>query len=160
METVLRVGFVYAFILVVLRVMGKRELSELTPLELVTIILIPEFVSQGTLREDFSMTNAVVAVTTLAALAFTTSALTYKFKRFGEIIEGKPSLLVRQGEMQNEEMSLTRIPPEEIAGKMRLAGIERLEDVKWAVLESGGKIAIIGYDRDEAQPPPSESGAG
>src|SRR5690606_8352427 len=97
METVLRVLFIYVLLLAVLRVMGKRELSQLTPLELVMLLLIPEFVAQGVIREDFSITNAVIAVTTLTSLVFVTSVLGYRFRRFGELIEGKPSLLVERG---------------------------------------------------------------
>lgn len=156
METVLRVGFVYLFILVLLRIMGKRELSQLAPMELVMLILIPELVAQALVREDFSMTNAVVAVTTLTSLVFITSALAHKFKRFGEIVEGKPSLLVDQGKPVSETMDRERIPAEEIAAEMRKAGIERLEDVKWAVLETGGRISFIKREPSEDRPPPDE----
>lgn len=153
METVIRVGFVYVFILAVLRVMGKREISQLTPLELVMLILIPELVAQALVREDFSMTNAVIAVTTLMSLVYLTSVLSYKFSRFEEIVEGKPSLLVVKGEPVVETMDQERIPPQELASEMRRAGIDRLDRIKWAVLEPGGKIAFIRYDQDEEPPP-------
>ena len=70
METVIRVGVIYIFLLVLLRVMGKRELGQLAPMELVLLILIPELVAQGIVGEDFSLTNAVIAVTTLTSLVF------------------------------------------------------------------------------------------
>ena len=156
METVLRVGFAYVFILLVLRVMGKRELSQLTPLELVMLLLIPEIVAQGVVREDFSMTNAVIAVTTLTSLVFLTSVLSYRFKWFGGLLEGKPSLLVERGRLVTDEMARERVPPEEVASEMRRAGVERLEDVRWAVLEPGGKIAIIREESGKDGPPPEE----
>lgn len=156
METVLRVGFIYVFLLAVLRVMGKRELSQLTPLELVMLLLIPEIVAQGVVREDFSMTNAVIAVTTLTSLVFLTSVLSYRFKWFGGLLEGKPSLLVERGRLVTDEMARERVPPEEVASEMRRAGVERLEDVRWAVLEPGGKIAIIREESGKDGPPPEE----
>lgn len=156
METVLRIGFVYVFILVLLRVMGKREVSQLTPTELVMLLLIPEIMSQALVREDFSMTNAVIGVTTLMSLVFLTSMLAYKFKRFEEVVEGKPSLLVEKGEPVRETMDRERVPTDEIAAEMRKVGIERLEDVKWAVLEAGGHIAIIGYGPNDGHPPQDE----
>ena len=70
METVIRIGVIYIFLLVLLRVMGKRELGQLAPMELVLLILIPELVAQGIVGEDFSLTNAVIAVTTLTSLVF------------------------------------------------------------------------------------------
>lgn len=159
METVLRVGFIYVFLLLVLRVMGKRELSQLTPLELVLLLLIPEIVAQGVVREDFSITNAVVAVTTLTSLVFVTSVLSYRFKGFGGFLEGSPSLLVRRGRFLPDEMARERVPPEEIVSEMRRAGVEHLEDVRWAVLEPGGKIAIIREEPGESGSPPEEGDA-
>lgn len=155
METVLRVGFIYVFLLVVLRVMGKRELSQLTPLELVLLLLIPEFVAQGVIREDFSLTNAVIAVTTLASFVFATSFLSYRFRRFGALLDGEPTLLAERGRLRPDAMALERVPPEEIVSEMRRAGVERLEDVRWVVLEPGGKISVL-RDEPGASPPPEE----
>lgn len=156
METVIRVAFIYAFILVTLRLIGKREVSQLTPLELIMLILIPELVSQALVREDFSMTNAVVAVTTLMSLVYLTSVVTYRFRRVGELVEGKPSLLAVRGEPIVETMDRERISSEEIASEMRRAGIEKIGDVKWAVLETGGKIAFIKYGPGERDVPPDD----
>ncbi len=156
METVIRVALIYVFILLVLRLLGKRELSQLSPMELVLLILIPELVSQALVREDFSMTNAIIAVTTLASLVFVTSVLAYRFPRFGELIEGKPSMLVTRGKLVNDTMGRERIPPDEIAAEMRKAGIERLDEVKWGILESGGRIAFIAYRDDERHRPREE----
>jgi len=147
-ETVVRVAFVYLFILAMLRVMGKRELSQLSPLELIMLILIPELVAQSLVREDFSMTNAIIAVTTLMSLVFATSALAYRFPTFARLVEGTPAVLVEDGRLIGDTLDRERLPPEEIAAEMRKAGIERLEDVKWAVLETGGDIAIIDVRRD------------
>lgn len=156
METVLRVGFVYIFLLVVLRVMGKRELSQLTPLELVMLLLIPELVAQALVREDFSMTNAVIAVTTLTSLVFITSVLSYRFKRLEALLDGAPSVLVDRGALVPDEMALERVSASEISAEMRRSGIERFDEVKWVVLEPGGKLSIIRYDGDSAGPPPEE----
>lgn len=154
METVLRVGFFYLLILLLLRILGKRELSQLSPFELIMLLLIPELVSQALVREDFSMTNAVIAITTLMSLVFITSAIAYRFPRLGQLIEGKPSLLVDRGRTVSDTMDKERISPEEIAAEMRKAGIERLDLVKWAVLEADGKVAIIGHH--PGQMPPDE----
>jgi len=151
-ETVLRTGFVYLFVLFVLRLMGKREFSDLSPVELIMLLLIPELFSQGIVREDFSMTNAVIAVSTLAGLVFVASALTYRFPRFGDLVHGRPAVLVARGEPVRETMDRERIPIDEIASQMRMAGIERLEDVKWAVVETSGRVSIVGYREGDVEP--------
>lgn len=157
METVLRIGFVYLFLLCVLRVLGKREFGQLSPVELVMLLLIPELVSQAIVREDFSMTNAVIAVTTLATLVFVVSALTYRFPRIGDLVHGRPGLLVDGGEFQTATMDRERVPAEEIVAQMRKAGLTRLEEVKWAVLETDGRISIIGRRPDRPQPVTEET---
>jgi uncharacterized membrane protein YcaP (DUF421 family) len=158
-ETVIRVVFFYALILVLLRIVGKRELSQLSPLELIMLLLIPELVSQALVREDFSMTNAVIAITTLMSLVFITSAVVYRYKRMGELLEGKPALLVERGSTIRATMDRERITPEDIAAEMRKAGIERLDFVKWAVLEADGKISIIGYRPESGHARPEEKRA-
>jgi uncharacterized membrane protein YcaP (DUF421 family) len=146
METVGRVAFVYVLILALLRVMGKREVGQLTPMELVMLILIPELVSQAMIREDFSMVNGVVAVTTLMSLVFVTSALAYRFPKLERIVEGRPAMLVRDGEVVRETLDLERISADELASEMRQAGVASLAGVKWAILEPGGRVAIIRAD--------------
>ncbi len=151
METVARVAFVYVLILTLLRVMGKREVGQLTPMELVMLILIPELVSQAMIREDFSMVNGVVAVTTLMSLVFVTSALAYRFPKVERIVEGSPTMLVRDGEVVRETLDLERISADELASEIRQAGASNLAGVKWAILEPGGRVAII-RDDDSDRP--------
>jgi uncharacterized membrane protein YcaP (DUF421 family) len=87
METVIRIALIYLVILVGLRLLGKRELSQLTPLELVTLMLIPEIVSQSMIGEVFSITNSVIGLTTIFSLVFLTSLLKHKSRRVERIIE-------------------------------------------------------------------------
>lgn len=151
METVLRVAIIYVFIIAVLRILGKRELSQRSPLELVMLILIPELVAQALVREDFSMTNAIIAVSTLALLVFITSVLIHRFRWAGRLIEGEPSLVIDHGRPISATLDRERLPLEEVMAEIRKSGIERLEDVKWAVLETDGRIAIIGFSPEDSQ---------
>jgi uncharacterized membrane protein YcaP (DUF421 family) len=152
METVIRVLFVYVFLLVGLRIMGKREFSQLSPLELVTLLLIPELVSQGILREDFSLTNGLIAVATLFSLVFLSSLLQYHSTKISYLISGNACVLVEHGRFVPAHLNKERISPEEIYSEMRRSGLERLEQVKWAILETEGKISIIPFDREEHPP--------
>lgn len=143
METVIRVALIYVFILFGLRVMGKREFSQLSPIELVTLLLIPELVSQGLVREDFSITNAVIAVAALFSLVFLTSLLMHKSKTASRAVSGSPSVLVYHGQLIEENLNKERVAAGEIYSEMHKSGLERLEQVRWAVLETDGKIAFI-----------------
>lgn len=143
METVVRIATIYLVILVGLRLLGKRELSQLTPLELVTLMLIPEIVSQSMIGEDFSVTNGVIGITTIFSLVFLTSLLKQKVKIVERIIEGTPSLMVERGRFVEENLNKERITPDEVFGEMHKSGLEHLSQVKWAILETDGKISIV-----------------
>ena len=146
METVIRIAIIYLVILVGLRLLGKRELSQLTPLELVTLMLIPEIVSQSMIGEDFSVTNGIIGITTVFSLVFLTSLLKQKVQVVERIIEGSPSVLVERGKFIEENMNKERITPDEVFGEMHKSGLEYLVQVKWAILETDGKISIVSTD--------------
>lgn len=89
METVIRVTSIFIFIAIALRIMGKRELGEMSGYELILIILIPEILSQGMIGEDYSVTTSLIGVSTLLSLVVVNSFLTYKFKNYRDVVEGK-----------------------------------------------------------------------
>lgn len=151
METVIRVAIIYVFILVGLRLLGKREFSQLSTMELVTLLLIPEIVSQSLIREDFSLTNALVGVATLFVLVFLNSLLTHKSKSFEEVVESSPAVLVQHGQLVEENLNKERVAPDEIFSEMHKVGLEKLEQVRWAILETDGNISIVPEDPSKAR---------
>jgi uncharacterized membrane protein YcaP (DUF421 family) len=146
MDTVLRIAFVYFLLMVALRVMGKRELSEMSPFELVTLLMVPEIFSPALAREDFSMTHATIGVATLFTLVFITALATFRSKRVEQLVEGGPTILVRNGSFLEKAMQHERITPDEVLTEMHKSGIEDIEQVRWAILEVDGKIAIVADD--------------
>jgi uncharacterized membrane protein YcaP (DUF421 family) len=150
METVLRVAIIYITILVGLRVVGKREFSQLAPIELVALLMIPELVSQSLVRDDFSITNALIAISTLFSLIFLSSILQFKSKWVDKALEGAPTVLVQHGQYVVQNLSKERVTPGEIFNEMRKSGLDQLKQVKWAVLETDGKISIVAED-DQGQ---------
>jgi uncharacterized membrane protein YcaP (DUF421 family) len=143
MQTVIKVALIYIFILIGMRIMGKREFGQLAPMELVSLLLIPELVSQAVIGEDFSMTNAIIALTTLFAIVFLSSSLAHLSKKAEDVIEGVPTVLVHEGKLLTENMNKERVTPEEIFAEMHKTGLVRLEEVEWAILAEDGKIAIV-----------------
>jgi uncharacterized membrane protein YcaP (DUF421 family) len=146
METVMRVVLIYLFLMVALRLMGKREFGELAPFDFVVLLLIPEMFSQAILREDFSLTNAVVAVSTLLTLVFATSLLNYRFRAFGRMVAGAPAVLVRHGLLVPKHLDRERVSPGEVLDAMHAAGLHRMNEVRWAILETDGRITVIPWE--------------
>ena len=143
METVIRITVIYLFIMVGLRALGKRDLSQLSTFDLVTVLLIPEIVQQAMVREDFSITNAIIGLSTLFLLVFLTAVLTYKSKKVEEVIQGRPSILVSHGRFVVENLDKERVTPDEVYAEMHQSGLDRIEQVQWGILESDGRISFI-----------------
>jgi uncharacterized membrane protein YcaP (DUF421 family) len=132
----------------------------MAPLELVMLLLIPQFFSRALTRQDYSMTNSVVAATTLFSLVILTSMATFKYAGFRRFMESEPTILVRQGRLLPRALGHERIAPDEIFSAMHKAGIEKIEEVAWAILEADGKIAIIRADGGKVHNPDAGGGTG
>ncbi len=146
MDTAVRVSLIYLFVLVGLRILGKREFGQLSPLELVSLLMIPEIVSQALTGEDYSLTTGLIGLCTLLVLVFLTSLLVQRFERMEHLITSEPTLLVHDGAFLVDAMNRMRVTPGEVFSEMHKAGLELLSEVKWAILEPDGSIAIVAHD--------------
>src|SRR6476469_123545 len=109
MQMVFSVVFVYVFVWACFRILGKRELTQMSPFELVTLLFIPQLFSRALTRQDYSMTNAVIAASTLFLLVFLTSAASYRSSRFARVLQAKPTILVRRGQLLDDQLDRERI---------------------------------------------------
>jgi uncharacterized membrane protein YcaP (DUF421 family) len=156
METVLRVSVVYVVILIGLRLMGKREFAQLSPVELVSLMLIPQIVQQAMVGDDFSVTNALIGLTTLFILVFVTSLLLHRFESMKGVLSDRPALLVARGRLLKDALNRERVTPDDVLAEIRRSGLETLGQVKWAILESDGKISVVPEEGHQAVPTHSE----
>jgi uncharacterized membrane protein YcaP (DUF421 family) len=143
MDIVLRAAFAYVFILFLLRVTGRRELSSMEPSDLILLIVLGDLIQNGVTQSDYSMTGVVLATSTIALLAVATSYLVFKSKRAKSVIEGEPLILLQDGEPIQRNLNGERVTLGEVADEARAQGIGELDEVKWAVLETSGKITFI-----------------
>jgi uncharacterized membrane protein YcaP (DUF421 family) len=149
MEIVVRVAIIYVFLMLGLRVIGKREFGQLTPFELVTLLLIPEIVTKALTGQDYSLTAAFIGVSTLLVLVFLTSLLAYRFPSFGRFTEGRPALLAREGMLVPATLHRERVSPDEIRLELHKYGLEEWAQVKWALLEVDGSITLVPWMPEE-----------
>lgn len=156
METVLRVFILFVFITMALRLIGKRELAEMSPLELVMIMLIPELATQGLNREDHSITNSIIGISTLLSLVFVNSMFNYRFSFFQKIVEGVPVVLFYQGHFVEGAMDRERISADELLSHVRSAGYERFTQIKWIILEADGQLSCIPYEHGQRTQKPEQ----
>lgn len=146
MDIVFRASAVFAALYLLLRLLGKRELGQMTPFELLVLIVIGDLIQQGVTHNDFSVTGAILAVATFAFWGVVLSWASYLSPRLNKILEGEPRVIVRDGVLLEENLRRDRMTRAEIESEMRLAGIGSMRDVAWAILEPQGRISFIRRD--------------
>ncbi|MGH9893962.1 MAG: DUF421 domain-containing protein [bacterium] len=144
MDAVLRAAVVYLFLLLVFRIAGRRMLSETTTFDLVLLLIIAEATQQGLLGNDFSVTNAFLVITTLIGIEIALTALKRRSARIEKWIDGVPSIIIEDGRPLGDRMEKARVDERDILAAARTGhGLERMDQIKYAVLERNGNISII-----------------
>ena len=143
MDIVLRALVLFVFVWFLTRAVGRRELSTLEPFDLILLIVLGDLIQQGVTQNDFSVTGAMLATGTMAAMTVLFSWLAFRFPRVQPILEGDPVVLIERGKTIDRNLKANRITLEELAAQARLNQIQHLEDVEWGVLETGGQISFI-----------------
>jgi uncharacterized membrane protein YcaP (DUF421 family) len=143
MDIVLRAVVVFAFLLFLTRVVGRRELSTLQPFDLILLIVIGDLVQQGVTQSDQSVIGAILAAGTFGVLTIVVSFTSFRFPRLRPVIEGEPLILLEGGRAIERNLRRERITLEELAAAARQQGLAELDQAQWAVLETGGQISFI-----------------
>jgi uncharacterized membrane protein YcaP (DUF421 family) len=144
MDIVLRATAAYVFILFLMRVVGRRELSSMEPSDVILLVIIGDLVQNGITQSDDSVTGIVLAAGTIGTLATLTAFVTFRSSRIRNVVEGEPVILVEDGKPIERNLKNERLTLEEVMEQARLQqGVEKLGDVKWAVLETSGSISIV-----------------
>jgi len=142
-DIVIRAAIAFLFILLLTRVVGRRELNTLEPFDLILLVTIGDLVQQGVTQNDFSVTGLVLAVGTIAALTVLFSYLPWRFQVLRPVLEGEPVILIEDGNVIEKNLRRHRLTQQEVAAEARVQQIESFAKVRWAVLETSGKISFI-----------------
>jgi uncharacterized membrane protein YcaP (DUF421 family) len=142
-DIVIRAAVAYVFVTFLLRIIGRRELSTLAPSDLVLLVVMGDLIQNGVTQSDQSVTGVFLAVSTFALLTVVISVLTYKSRRVQTLVQGAPLSLVQDGKPVEENLRSERLNIDDVAQEARGQGIERLDEVKWCVLETSGTMSFI-----------------
>jgi uncharacterized membrane protein YcaP (DUF421 family) len=144
MEAVLRAVVIYAFLMLLFRIAGKRALNEVSNFEFVLLLIVGEATQQAVLGKDYSLTNAFLVVLTLISINIGMSLLKHRSERIRRMFDGMPLVIVENGRPLKQLMDAVRIAEDDVLEAAReLQGLERMEQIKYAVLETTGVISII-----------------
>jgi uncharacterized membrane protein YcaP (DUF421 family) len=147
MDLVLRAIFAFLFVLLLTRVVGRRELSSLQPFDLILLVMIGDLVQQGVTQNDFSLTGMLLVGSTIAVLAVLVSWTSFRFPRLRPVLDGEPVIVVQDGEPIQKNLNRNRLTLDELRAAARQEQIASLDDIQWAVLETSGRISFIPKDR-------------
>jgi len=143
MDVVLRALAAFCFVLFLTRIIGRRELSTMEPFDLILLVMIGDLVQQGITQSDYSVTGLMLAAGTVAICTVLVSFLSYRIRRLRPVLDGEPLVLLRDGEVIEKNLRRERLTVEELAAAARQQQIASLDDVQWAILETGGQISFL-----------------
>ncbi|HEX7054325.1 MAG TPA: YetF domain-containing protein [Burkholderiales bacterium] len=144
METVLRTAVLYALLLALFRLTGKRTLAQVTTFDFVLLLVIGEATQNALIGMDYSVTNGLIVIVTLLVLDIGLSLVKQRSPTVTKVLEGVPVVIVDDGELLHERMDKARVDEDDImAAARQMHGLKRLQDVRYAVLERNGSISIV-----------------
>jgi uncharacterized membrane protein YcaP (DUF421 family) len=143
MDIVLRGIFVFVFLYVLMRMIGRRELSSLEPFDLILLIVLGDAVQQGLTQDDYSLTGAFLAIGTIAIMQVTVSYANFRFPKLRPVLDGEPIVVVQDGKPIEKNLKRERVTIEDLAAAARQQNIAKIEEVQWAVMETSGAISFI-----------------
>ena len=151
MDLVLRATVAFLFIYVVTRAIGRRELAGLEPFDLILLVVLGDLIQQGVTQSDYSVTGSIIVISTLGVLTAGVAWLSFQVRRLRPLLEGEPIVLVENGRPVERNLRRERLTVEEVQAEARLQQVASLAEIRWAVLETNGRISVI---------PQRESGGG
>jgi len=147
MDLVVRAAVAFFFVLFLTRVVGRRELASMQPFDLIMLVMIGDLVQQGVTQNDFSVTGALLVGGTIALLTVLVSYTSFRFPTLRPLLDGDPVIVVEDGKPLDRNLRRNRITVEELAAAARQNQFDSLDDIRWAVLETNGRISFIPKSR-------------
>jgi uncharacterized membrane protein YcaP (DUF421 family) len=148
MEKILRPVIVYFFLVVMLRLSGKRELVQLNPFDLVVLLTLSNTVQNAIIGDDNSVSGGLLGATSLLAVNYLTVRFLYKHKNLDQIVEGKADVLIEGGKVRPEHLKKELITTAQLEAAARKQGFGSLSEVDRCILEPGGTLSFIGKKPD------------
>jgi uncharacterized membrane protein YcaP (DUF421 family) len=143
MDIVVRAFFAFLFVFLITRLVGRRELSSLQPFDLILLVVVGDLMQQGITQSDMSFTGAVLATGTFAVLVLAVSYAGFRFRRVQPLLDPQPLIVVQDGEVIYANLRKERMTVDELLAEARQQQIGSLDDVRWGVLESNGRVSFI-----------------
>ncbi|HET6729146.1 MAG TPA: YetF domain-containing protein [Jiangellaceae bacterium] len=157
MDVIIRATVVFALLWFALRVSGKRQVTQLSAFELILLVTLGDLISQTVLQEDLSLTGGALAVATFTLLSILLSWVSWRFAPTRPVLDGEPTILLRDGEVDEDVLRYERLPLDDLLAAAREHGVRDLAVVDLVVLEADGTFSFFTRSgSDQEQPRPAE----
>jgi len=143
MDIVFRAVFIFFVLYLLMRIIGRRELSSLEPFDLILLVVLGDAVQQGLTQDDYSLTGALLAIGTIAMLQLGVSYANFRFPRLRPLLDGEPIVVVRDGKPIERNLRRERVTLDDLTSAMRQQNIAHIDEIQWAVMETSGAISFI-----------------
>ena len=149
-EKVLRAAAVYLFLLIAFRVSGKRQVGQLTPFDLVVLLVISNIVQNAMIGNDNSLGGGLIGATTILVLNYVVVELTFRFKHLRRLVEARPTILIHDGRILHDNLRTERLTLDDLQAALRRAGVADASRVRFAVLEESGGVSVVPFASGES----------
>ena len=157
-EKILRSLIVYLFLLLVFRLLGKRQVGQLTPFDLIVLLMISNVLQNAMIGPDNSVTGGLLGASTVLGVNWMIGRLAFVSRRFERAVEGDPVLVVHHGKVIESNLRRENFSREELLSNLRSQGVFDVGEVKAAVLETSGKLSVLRYEKADASATPEKTG--
>jgi len=148
LEKILRPIIVYIFLIVGLRLSGKRELAQLNPFDLIVLLTLSNTVQNAIIGDDNSVTGGIIGAASLLAINYLVVRFLYDHRKLDQLVEGRADILIEDGKVHTEKLKRELITQEELAAAARKQGFDTLSDVRQCILEPGGTLTFVAKKPD------------
>jgi uncharacterized membrane protein YcaP (DUF421 family) len=152
-EKIFRAAAIYGFLLLAFRLTGKRQIGQLTPFDLVVLLVISNIVQNAMIGNDNSLGGGLIGATTILVLNWGVVEVTFRFKRVRRLLEARPTVLIHDGRILHDRLKAERITMDDLEAALRRGGIADPARVRFAVLEESGGISVVPYSEGGSRPP-------
>ncbi|MES2500656.1 MAG: YetF domain-containing protein [Pseudomonadota bacterium] len=150
-ELVVRGIVVYVFLILLLRITGKRQIGQLSPFDLVLLLILSNAVQNSMNAGDDSLIGGLIVATTLVAVNYLIGLIAFKSKKLEVILEGRPQVIIHHGKLFEDVMDEAKLTRNELDSTLRQSGYFEIKDVRLAILENNGTVTVQGYDKKQQQ---------
>jgi uncharacterized membrane protein YcaP (DUF421 family) len=144
---IFRAIIVYVFLIVILRITGKRQVGQLAPFDLVLLLVLSNAVQNAMNGGDNSLTGGLISATTLVALNWFVGCATFRSKRLEQLIEGRPLILIHNGQVDYDALNSVKMTVHELKAALRAEGIAAESEVRFAVVENNGHVSVVPMEK-------------